>query len=120
MADLDAMKSDLVRAGWVEERTYIWRAPNGALFLGPSGAWRALKRTPSVMDVRDRSDGRLVLIQRAMRLRVEIEQVFTDCASWNDSGRQPHEPAIDCDPDGKLRRMADGLDRMLEKEAARG
>ena len=56
------------------------------------------------------------LIRRARALRAEIEQVFTDCASWNDNHRKPGEPPIDADPDGSLRRMADALDRLLAME----
>lgn len=37
---VDAMRSDLLRAGWVEKSIHHWRAPNGALYLGPAGAWR--------------------------------------------------------------------------------
>lgn len=59
------------------------------------------------------------LVERARVLRGEIEQTFTDCAYWNDNVRKADEAPIDPDPDGRLRRMADGLDRMLEDEAQR-
>ena len=59
------------------------------------------------------------MIERAQVLRGEIEQIFTDCAAWNDNVRQGGESLMDPDPDGSLRRMADGLDRMLEDEAHR-
>jgi hypothetical protein len=120
VGDIESMKADLIRAGWVEKTTRIWRAPNGALFLGPAGAWRALKRIQSVRDARDRETGRASLVQRWMSLRVEVEQIFTDCASRNDNARGPHEEEIDCDPDGKLRRIADDIDRLLSKEESRG
>lgn len=57
------------------------------------------------------------LVERARVLRGEIEQVFTDVAHWNDEVRKADEAPIDPDPDGRLRRMADGLDRLLEDEA---
>lgn len=34
---------DLQRAGWVEVTLHVWRAPSGALFRGPYGAWCALQ-----------------------------------------------------------------------------
>lgn len=57
------------------------------------------------------------IVARAMTLRADIEQIFIDCASWNDNARKPDEETIDCDPDGKLRRIADGLDLFLVTEA---
>lgn len=62
---------------------------------------------------------RQLIIDRARRLRHDIEQIFTDCASWNDNSvsRRNGAASIDPDPDGQLRRMADGLDRMLAAEA---
>lgn len=61
------------------------------------------------------------IIRRAKRLRADIEQIFTDCASWNDysTARKNGAEAINCDPGGELRRLADGLDRMLAEEAKR-
>ncbi len=115
---IDEMADELVRAGSTKKTSTIWRAPNGTLHLGPAGAWRKLKRTPSVFDQRAQATGRVLIIRRAMKLRVEIEQIFTDAASWNDNARQPGDEPIDADPDGKLRRIADGLDRMLEREAS--
>lgn len=36
---------ELERAGWKRwhGRPDMWQAPNGAIFLGPHGAWRAMK-----------------------------------------------------------------------------
>lgn len=117
---IDDMAIELRRAGWTAQTSYIWRAPNGSLHLGPAGAWRTMKRVESVLDRHDRESGRRRMLARAMRIRVEIEQIFTDCASWNDNARKPEDEPINCDEDGTLRRMADGLDRMLESEAHRG
>lgn len=117
--DIDRMIADLKAAGWVPKTSVIWRSPSGALFLGPAGAWRRMKGLASVIQQRDLGTGRQRLIDRAMHIRVEIEQIFIDCASWNDNARKPDEELIDSDADGKLRRMADGLDRMLVAEAER-
>ena len=61
-------------------------------------------------------DKRADIISRARKLRAEIAQTFADAAHWN-SINAPHKgPAIDPDPDGELRRIADGLDKMLAAE----
>ena len=60
------------------------------------------------------------IIARAKRLKAEIEQIFTDAAWWNDNGRHPHEDQIDPDPDGLLRRLVDGIDRMLADDDGHG
>lgn len=65
-------------------------------------------------------DAREQLIGRAKVLRAEIEQIFTDAASWNENTRKPDEEPIDPDPDGAMRRIADGLDRMLANESKGG
>ena len=57
------------------------------------------------------------IIARAVAMRAEIQQLFDDAAHWN----RVHAPwkgkPIDPDPDGQLRRIADGIDRMLAREA---
>lgn len=119
---IEEMVDELKRVGWTAKTSTIWRAPNGALFLGPTGAWRRMRRVMSVQDRIDDENGRSRILQRAMKQRVEIEQIFTDIASWNDNStaRKNGAEPIDPDPDGALRRMADGLDRMLSSEASRG
>lgn len=64
---------------------------------------------------------RLLLVARARKLRADIEQIFTDAASWNDNSRARKNGAapINPDPDGSLRRMAEGLDKTLAAEASR-
>lgn len=59
------------------------------------------------------------IIRSARELRASIEQIFIDCASWNEhsTARKGGAESIDPDPDGRLRRIADGLDVMLAKEA---
>ena len=42
--DPDGWKADLLAAGWAEKSHTIWVAPNGAVYRGPFGAWRAMKR----------------------------------------------------------------------------
>lgn len=59
------------------------------------------------------------ILQRLQITRGEIEQIFTDIASWNDNARQGDEQPIDPDPDGQLRKMADWIDRVLEDEGLR-
>lgn len=63
---------------------------------------------------------RAELVGRAKILRGSIQQLFDDAAHWN----RVHVPwkgaPIDPDPDGKLASIAAGIDRMLEKESARG
>lgn len=117
--DIDQMIAELKAAGWVPKTPTIWKSPHGSLYLGPAGAWRRMNGLASVRQQRDIDTGRQRLTERAMKLRADIEQIFIDCASWNDNARKPGEALIDPDPDGKLRRMADGLDRMLSAEASR-
>ena len=36
---------ELKAAGWVAQRPkWIWKSPSGALFLGPHGAWKCMKK----------------------------------------------------------------------------
>ena len=60
------------------------------------------------------------IIARARRLRVEIEQNFTDGASWNENARKPGEAPIDPDPHGEMRRLANALDEMLANDTGEG
>lgn len=62
------------------------------------------------------------ILARARALRQEIAEIFADYQHWNDNSPSRAEGAepIDPDPDGQLRRIAEGLDRMLEREDARG
>lgn len=41
--DIERWKRELYAAGWVSQRSTVWRAPSGALYLGPYGAWKAMK-----------------------------------------------------------------------------
>jgi hypothetical protein len=55
------------------------------------------------------------IMDRARKLRADIAQTFADAAHWN-SINVPHKgPPIDPDPDGKLKRIAAGIDRMLDE-----
>lgn len=60
---------------------------------------------------------REIIIARAKHLRGEIEQMFIDAAHWNSIN--PDKPPVDPDPDGKMRQIADGLDKMLAAELVR-
>ena len=54
------------------------------------------------------------IMARARKLRAEIAQTFAEAAHWN-SINVPHKGhAIDPDPDGELRRIADIIDKMLQ------
>ena len=35
--------AELTEAGWTKLAPTTWRAPSGALYLGPFGAWKAMK-----------------------------------------------------------------------------
>lgn len=121
MLSIEDMEIELRRAGWEQKTSYIWRAPNGALFLGPTGAWRTMRRVTTPLDLHDRQTGRDRMLARGMRLRLEIEQIFIDCAAWNDNSEARQEGAepIDPDPDGQMRRIADGLDKHHAQESQR-
>lgn len=54
------------------------------------------------------------LLARAKRNQAEIEQLFKDCASWNQNVRQPDEPIILADPDGKLREVWDQMQVFID------
>ncbi|MGE3889441.1 MAG: hypothetical protein AB7H81_23670 [Vicinamibacterales bacterium] len=58
---------------------------------------------------------REAIVANASRLRREIDETFNDAAHWNRT--HPGEAPIDPDPDGQLRRIAEGLDRFLAREA---
>ncbi|MGE3276747.1 MAG: hypothetical protein AB7O67_16670 [Vicinamibacterales bacterium] len=58
------------------------------------------------------------IIARATTLREEIRQYFDDVAHWNTQVRRDGDAPVDPDPDGKLRRIARGIDRMLLEEGA--
>jgi len=53
------------------------------------------------------------LIERAVSIRAEIEQIFAGAAHWNEHVRTPFEKPIDPDPDGQLARLTVRLDRMI-------
>lgn len=52
------------------------------------------------------------IINRAKKLRSEITQIFADADHWNKKNT-PWQKAIDPDPDGELKKMAEMLDRVL-------
>lgn len=60
------------------------------------------------------------IIAEARVTRGEIEQIFIDCAYWNEHVRKPCEAPIDPDPDGLMRKLANGLDRMLAADSGSG
>ena len=40
---VDLWIRELAEAGWEHVRGTIWRSPDGALYRGPYGAWKAMK-----------------------------------------------------------------------------
>ena len=60
------------------------------------------------------------IVDESARILREIDQIFVDCASWNENTRKPGEERIDPDPDGFLRRAKAALERTLASEAQRG
>ena len=64
------------------------------------------------LDVHERA----LLVNRARQIRSGIEQSFADADRWNQL--YPDE-AIDVDPDGSLRQIADELDAFLLSEQPR-
>jgi hypothetical protein len=58
---------------------------------------------------------REVIVNRAKKLRAEIEQTFLDADHWNRT--HADQPPIEADPDGQLRQIASGLDSFLAFES---
>jgi len=56
---------------------------------------------------RERSDN----LREAFRMKEEINQIFYDAEHWNSN--HPDEEAINPDPDGALKRLEEGIDKML-------
>jgi hypothetical protein len=61
------------------------------------------------------------LVANARRIRNEIQQIFTDVASWNEFSvaRRNGADPIDPDPDGRMAGMLEQLNRFLADEDAR-
>ena len=58
------------------------------------------------------------VIANMRKHRREIEEVFTAAENWN--AANPDQEPIDPDPSGVLRRIADGLDRVLANDPGHG
>jgi len=58
------------------------------------------------------------IVERATKLRADIDKLFADCMSWNDNRLKDWQSEIDPDPDGNLKRIADVFDRMIQQEQA--
>ena len=67
-----------------------------------------------------RSRKRKSILGRMKRLRDEIELDLNTAAHWNECIRKPNEALIDYDPDGKLRRIMEGIDRVLGGDKGQG
>ncbi len=59
------------------------------------------------------------IVGAARLTRDEIRRMFLDGDLWNKRARQEGATLIDVDPDGRLRRILGGLNRMLAAEDAR-
>ena len=68
------------------------------------------------MSGQGRDESRAAIISRARQIRCEIEQIFTDAAHWNRIHVTWKDKPIDPDPDCQLRRIGEGIDRMLAAE----
>jgi hypothetical protein len=62
---------------------------------------------------------RKLILRRAAVLREEIRIHFATVHYWNAKVRKPSEDLIDPDPYNQLQGISDGLDRLLNTEAAR-
>jgi len=56
------------------------------------------------------------VVAEALRIKAEIEQLFTDAAHWNDNVRKPGEREIEADPDGSLAKTRAELELFLKVE----
>lgn len=43
---VEGMIAELAAVGWTRHSATVWRAPDGGLFRGPYGAWKALRAQP--------------------------------------------------------------------------
>lgn len=59
------------------------------------------------------AEERLQLIERAVKLRSEIKQIFLDADHWNSCVRKPAEAPIDPDPDGELKNILAALQKFI-------
>jgi len=57
------------------------------------------------------------ILDRAAKLRAEIEKLFADIVAWNDHRLKDWQSEIDPDPDGNLKRIADSLERLVAQDA---
>lgn len=57
---------------------------------------------------------RAKLIERAIRLRDDIQIDFNTVEYWNENVRKPHEERIDFDPDGLLKLLLEKLDAQIK------
>lgn len=100
--------TELQRTG---EYAWLCRACESELGVRTDG--RPTRDGGTMMDGR-----RAELIDRARRIRSDIEQVFIDVEYWNRI--HPEHDPIDPDPDGQLGRWAKAIDEMLAREGERG
>lgn len=66
----------------------------------------------------ERDAARAELIARAKATRAGIQEIFDDAAHWNSRNVPWKGSPIDPDPDGQLRRIVEGIDKMLANERA--
>lgn len=56
---------------------------------------------------------RASIVERTVRMRADIRQIFTDVEHWNDHVRTANQPRIDPDPDGLLALILQKYDEQL-------
>lgn len=71
------------------------------------------------VEPQDLKVGRALLVKSARDLQTEINAHFTALDHWNRQVRTADEAPIDADPDGRLGRILDGLNKMLATEDGR-
>lgn len=59
---------------------------------------------------------RIGFIERAIRIRAEIQQIFLDADHWNRSVRKPDEELIDPDPKGEMKNALEELNKFIGPE----
>jgi hypothetical protein len=56
------------------------------------------------------------IVRQARKSLAEINQLFTDCAHWNENVRKAHEDRIDPDPGGAIAKHKAELEVLIANE----
>jgi hypothetical protein len=60
------------------------------------------------------------IVWEMLRIEHEIQFIFTDASYWNNYVRQPHEPELNPDFDGKLQEMLSAIRASIVREKELG